>query len=558
MKINRKLTIGGALGLAFAFSIFACGKVDETSDIPKAVDDLTTDDVDDETIKAGIARWDEIQEGLGIKGKALTETSSLLGDATEVATLVGLHTSSLYATRCASVTAFSQWEVVPTALDRDGTTGVAAKIYKMKYKLKASTSAAEENARTALVVVPDGCSSNSCPIVPYAHGGDRGLSYADIAGFFGDKQANHIIVAPTFPGEPLCKSGVSSGTDKTSCDSVGVDEVPVGTSIPWDNDVDDLMGVQNCLVKSFISKASGGSFFSALDNAIVTKVKTISTDNTKTFYALPLTIMAGFSRGALVADLAIARAGAALTAALTYVGGGGSLATYVNTKTGEPANSAGIAWFTTIPSCSIHMAGPAGSTMGIGRVLAELVVKGNVEQSNLYGLPGVPQLNALVSGYRDGSGSVSKSDVINMLAKRDVPLNAPLMQASLRDWSTFTLGASLGGTGKMLIMHGAGDKVVPTSDSQVIGNVMGGVFAAVHAGTSAPGVLAAPVIFEKTSSGSDHGDAGFHASVAYQPSAFWSTDALNTFATTYLGWGSYDGKTPAQTLAAWRTNVCNL
>lgn len=569
MKLNKSAISGLVISVTALVSFYACGKVTNDS-IPTPVEDLTDADVDpaDADLDA-ISRWSKIMEGLGIKGKKSSEPSSFLG-ATEMSTkLVGLHTSALHATRCAAVISFTQWDVVPVALDRDGSTAVAAKVYKMKYKLKASTSTTESDARTALVVVPDVCGTDKCPIVAYGHGGDRGLSYSDIVGTFGSQQTSHIIVAPTFPGEPLCKSGVSSGADKAACDSSGVDEAPVGTSIPWDNDVDDLMGVQNCLIKSYAGLFGGST---PLRAAIAAKTRPIGGGS---FAALPLTFMAGFSRGALVADLAIARAGAALQAAVTYAYNGtttldaGRLVSFVNTKTGETADMNGVGMYTTAPSCSIHVAGPSGSTMGIGRLLAEMVVKGTIEKSNLINLPGVRQLNSLISGYVDGSGSVTKDQVVDMLAKRDVPLNSPLMQVALRNWASFSLGSAVGGAGKMLVMHGDGDKVVPVSDTKIIGNVMAGAYLAIQADATlsaqVPGILPTPVIFKKAdanAAGSHHGDLLYHSSLAYQPDAFFGgTDAAVALLKSTASWGTYDGKTPADTLAAWRTNAttgCNL
>lgn len=580
MKINRKLTIGGALGLAFAFSIFACGKVDETSDIPKAVDDLTTDDVDDETIKAGIARWDEIQEGLGIKGTALSSPSSKIGTTEMTSLLVTEHTKALYATRCASVESVEAYDPA-TAVDSDGTTALAAKVYKMKYKLRASASAAEETARTALLVIGDNCSSD-CQMVAYGHGGDRGLTYGEIYKNFGALQASKIIVAPTFPGEPLCKTAVSSTSDKAAC--AGADDVVeagVGTSIPWDNDVDDLMGAQSCLVKAALLS---GSFGSSLYTKINGKWKPTGGGNT--LNNAPLTFLAGSSRGALVANLAMARAGAALTGALTAYataggGGAGQLAAlqYIGTNTGESyaGGAAGLALLTatTLPSCSIHNFGPAGSTMGVGRVIAELLVKGNASNSTLYALPGVPQLDAVISDYRNGT--IDKDAAVKLIAKRDVPLNSGLMHAALRKWADFTLGSSATGnaSGKMLVMHGEKDKVVPVSDTQILANVFMGGYLKIQGDATlraqTPGFLVTPVIYEfpstaDASTSSHHGDTAFATSKAFQyvPStgAFWADikDASGTVlvpaATVggYGSWGTYDGKTPAQTLGSWLAN----
>lgn len=565
--MKRKYQIISGLGVAAGvvgslILVQACGAAVTNEEVPPGVTDITETDVEQtEEQLAAATRWNDVMDGLGIKGKTAADRSTLINNTDMNTKLIGLHTNALYATRCSSIESIALWDVVSTALDRDGTTTLAAKVYKMKYKLKASTTTAETNARTALVVIPDtGCGTSNCPIVAYGHGGDRGLAYKDIAGTFGSQQEKHIIVAPTYPGEPLCKAGVSSGADKTACDESGVDEAPVGTSIPWDNDVDDLMGVQNCLIK-----------FHAQAN-ISTKMKFIG--GTGTFAALPMTFLAGFSRGALVAHLAAARAGAALTAAVAAFKAGGmsGLGTYIYNKTGE-SGAAAAALFTTLPSCSVHVAGPAGSTMGVGRLLAEMAVKGTVEKSSLVGLPGVLQLNELIKGYRDGSGTVTKDDVINMLAKRDVPLNSPMIAASLRDWSSFNLSTgAAGAAGKMLILHGEKDKVVGVSDTKINANILLGLYFTIQGDATlkaqAPGFMTSPVIFKFPADGSatasHHGDATYHASVGYKyPDLLKSVvDSLTAAAGSdqtstveaAAAWGTYDGKTPGETLAAWRAN----
>ncbi|NDE14890.1 hypothetical protein EBZ80_08180 [bacterium] len=579
MKINKKVAIAGAMGVALAAGMGACGKV-ETTAIPKAAQDLTTDDIDDDDLKAGQLRWENMQTALGIKGSALTTPSSKLGTDEMTALLVAEHTKALYATRCASVESVVDYDPA-TAVSTDGTTAVDAKVYKMKYKLRASASTSEETARTALLVVGNSC-SNNCQMVAYGHGGDRGLTYSEIYKTFGALQASKIIVAPTFPGEPLCKTATSSTSDKTAC--AGTDDVveaAVGTSIPWDNDVDDLMGVQSCLVKAALLS---GSFGSSLHSKINGKWK--STGGSGTFSSAPLTFLAGSSRGALVADLAIARAGAALTATLAAyasAGGGapGSAAAlqYIGTNTGESYSgaSAGLALLTatTLPSCSIHNFGPAGSTMGLGRIIAEFLVKGNIKSSKMYGLPGIPQLDAIMADYRNGT--IDTDAAAKLIAKRDVPLNSGLMHSALRKWEDFTLGsaATTNVSGKMLIMHGEKDKVVPVSDTQILGNVfMGGYLKIQDSATlraKTPGFLVTPVVYQfpataDASTSSHHGDTAFATSVAYQyaPStgAFWSDIkdtsgnvlVQGTTVGTYGSWGTYDGKTPAETMAAWLAN----
>ena len=85
----------------------------------------------------------------------------------------------------------------------------AADVYMMQYELEDSPGVDGAQIRSALLIIPSLADvSKRAPIIAYAHGGDKGLNYPEIAGILGELQRDHIIIAPTFPGEPFVRMRV--------------------------------------------------------------------------------------------------------------------------------------------------------------------------------------------------------------------------------------------------------------------------------------------------------------------------------------------------------------
>ncbi len=90
------------------------------------------------------------------------------------------------------------------------------------------------------IIVPDGgAAERSLPILAYLHGGDGGVSIADIqiAAFaLGELRDSFVFVIPSFRSEPL-RYG----------DSTWVSE---GNSSHWDHDVDDVLALVNVAIET--------------------------------------------------------------------------------------------------------------------------------------------------------------------------------------------------------------------------------------------------------------------------------------------------------------------
>lgn len=87
------------------------------------------------------------------------------------------------------------------------------------------------------ILVPPGAGAGSLPVLAYLHGGDAGVSLADIqiaALALGVLRDSFVYVIPSFRGEPLVNG-----------DSVWVSEGPPS---PWDYDVDDALALLNVAI----------------------------------------------------------------------------------------------------------------------------------------------------------------------------------------------------------------------------------------------------------------------------------------------------------------------
>ena len=395
---------------------------------------------------------------------------------------------SAYRQRCAAIKGFTNMGV--QAKGHHGEE-FPVDVYHMQYQLQKNFDGdAEAGVRHALVTVPK--TDGAYPLLAFAHGGDEGLSYSMIARNVGDLQKDHIVIAPTFPGEAFHDSK---------------DAEIFGVRNPWINDVDDLLGAHDCVAR-FVHHQSLSEAFpydaalldliaeldseidldvkeelnQALQNKSASsdnKVKVASYQNYFNFY--PKSLMLGASRGGLVASLALAKAGAILyelkkapeVFALMFgrmrnnfvfrlLGIGGfktDVAQYFSKTLGRkygllPPAFQGI---TTVSA-------PATVMVGSLRVILKEMVMGNVEKTRAKELPGLKHLGHIFDKFRNGEQDVeeAKKEVID----RDFTLLSPLVIAALRDWS-----APLN-SGSFMFIHGKQDKVVPYHQTLAAYNIL--------------------------------------------------------------------------------------
>jgi hypothetical protein len=528
-----------------------------------------------------------------------------------------------YKTRCAAIDLIQEISAAKVA---DATTGkvsdfAGAKLYLMNYRLQADAKGTAEPTtavRSGLVVLPttsvsaQNDNTKKYPLVAYGHGGDNGLSYSEIMAVFGQYQGNHIVVAPSFPGEPVCKGGIDYGRTDT-CDKDGkIAEATKAFREPFITDTDEFLGIHDCLVRASMGVSTSLAPYvipvtkerDAKGTEVTTKAfQTFLTGNVKRIggtpsstdptFVLPVSYMAGLSRGGLTAQLALAKAGGTL----------GTLSA-VQTKVTSEATAAGLTDAAQIGtlvktevekvvgtgffqpprfSCAIDFFGPSTFLATSYRLGLEAFVKGYGNKTSFYDLPTGEQLFERWKAYGEGvkfkksDGTLAANDAENakaaaeLIFKMDVPLQSPLILGSLRNWNS----TSSKKQGSMLILHGLFDKVVPAAQSQVSSTIYFGVNAKAVATGALPGVnvdalgLTPPAAFLTT--GADgkpalkgralqHGDAAFFtstytASLTQCATGNATLDAACKASNAALD-KTYAKATPQAALAKWLSTDC--
>lgn len=577
MKLNRMSLCRWSTVAAFIMLNQSCGSSVSNKNIPKPVDELTTDDIEDETVLARQAKWEEMATALGIGNNKATTSEELLTqlatpstyltDTTKLADYTALlgklttkYVTSSGGARCHSVTGVTY---LSEAADSAGT-AVAAKVYMMKFKTysDATFAAADDVEHAAILTIPTG---SNAPIVAYGHGGDSGLSYSELKGNIGALQASTIVVAPTFPGENLCKGNTDSSTK--SCDSEGAHFESARTAVPYDNDADELLAAHNCVVKmanNVITSVTADNG-DAISSAVVAKSKR---HGAGTYTAAPVSVMVGASRGSLASMIALAKLG-------------GHLSAYAS---GALPSGYGITTSGSLFSCAASLAGPVGPTVGKARIYFEMLVKGTIENSAFINLPGIRKLKDIFADYLAGKQSVEDAKLLAM--QRDITMNGPLIHTALRSWKNAKTSYSGPGDaaatyrGSLIQLHGFLDSVVPYTDTQLGYNVLLGVTGSTIANIASsvaqpyPGINLTARLFEAPADYLDgsalkpgyshHFDAAWAASTSYYPGAndtakggpFVDTSkAPGNALAPLIDSSSVIGTTPAATLAAWFTGT---
>ncbi|MFZ9520619.1 MAG: hypothetical protein ACO3A4_09095 [Silvanigrellaceae bacterium] len=446
----------------------ACGSNLENKALPKPANELSQADVTDDNIRSANQRWNELSSKLKLlndgSASSLKSPSDWFSDTADARsaynslteTIAAEHLKTARSTGCAEVVSFETLgkakSIAIGSAVRFPSEVETAKWYLMKYKRFKADGTPDAMVNGALVSVPT-ATTNTYPVIAYAHAGDAGLSALEIAAVFGELQAKHIVVAPAFPGESICKFGTNSA-NKSACDASGRYFDAVGVSAPFSTDAEDLLAAHNCLVTP--------NALPDFNSTVLDRIKFQNIPDAAT--AMPVSYMFGSSRGGLTTSIALAKN----TAMLQY-----------NAKTGTTRYSEPKYFY-----CAGTNINPTSFTYGEIRVYLEAVVKGTAESSATYRLPTAPQLNDLFKDYREGR--LSSAEAALLIQTRDATFNAPLALASVRKWST-------GDKGAFFTMHGTLDKSIPISQGIFGGSVFASINAILTANrqsdpTAAPGV----------------------------------------------------------------------
>ena len=610
MRSSHQVSLA-ALCLA-SFLTSGCQRVDGENDgIPAKPEDLKENLNTDQSIARD--KWIALADTLKIgRNTALSELSVPSTDATDATfaeAMTKLHLAQgAYKSRCASVDSFK----VTSPVTPSGTglsTGfnekyeaLDAHVYVMTYRLQKNLAGdPEDTARHGLVVVPKApkTTSGKAVLAMYAHDAAHGLSYLEIAKTFASMQLQHVIAAPSYPGEPLCaiapdlSNAAACAGEKRLADAVGTSDV-------YNADVDDLLGMHDCLFRAAIDKVdpgvSGKYAAGTQIGSLALKDQTTETDTTLgalmaskvasiggtmpsgTGNFLPKSILVGNGRGALVAQLAAARAGAHLSTISAASANTSTLAASMGAKyfsniTSGASTKSDIP-FASLFSCKLSLGTAFGYTAGVNRLMLQAMIEGSTFVNGAIDfsqIPGIANFNAnIVAPYRaETADAAATAQAIRL---RDASFNAILSQIALRNWGKYNSTAATAG-GADLYVHGLEDSVFAYTNTQLLHNIQLAIYAktAATASRKIPGtkpktrIVSATTAFRADEGGLSegatmHGDDAFAAATSviianFVPEA--STDqaavkALDDFHKSELN----TAQTPATIVGAWRAGEC--
>ena len=398
------------------------------------------------------------------------------------------------------------------------TIDIPATVRVFKYKLRNADGTVEDKVRTALVTVPNAKPTNGAPVLFYGHASVNGLSYGEIIKLFGKLQVNMVIAAPTFPGERLCSpdTDTSAGTCTDAKTLAAPIEAQTGSHI-WDDDATEMIGLANCLNEAYLTAKAGaaatppttpisglspttlaveGSFdFKA---EIGDKVKTAKVTTASGVLEIPYQIFGGADRGALTAQIAVARAGVMLKD--LAAGAESAIVGVVGATAAAP-----------FPNALVNIGGNYSTTMGLNRVALHSMITSNIRFDKS---PGWAVLrNTTFADFRTATGDdvtdgqlsdAKMKELAVEIAKRDMVMMEQFNAVSLRNWTAANDIDPATAKGSAIVLHGTQNAVVGYGQAKIAqavrNNVQNGVAAqnatAASDATKVPGYYHAVYAFQ--------------------------------------------------------------
>lgn len=603
--------------------LLSCNKKSEPNvGFPPAVDQLDPDDFEN-PLWTAVRNLLEIPaiDGSSLQNLAasLAIPSTLITDVTKSTTetnkQVAAYVAGAASQHCAEIktplidinpgaavglsNAFEVKNGTPTAL------ALPAKVYWMNYKLTG-----DSDFRNALVTVPstdpttahaasaalatksDSSGAFGYPIVMYSHAGTGGLAYEEIALSLGQLQMGHIVAAPVFPGEPLCKT-YDLTTGGKSCSESAQLSPAVGSAQPYKSDSEDLLGLYECM-KVFAGQTGGIATVDAngatgTEN-ISTKILKISASvqteaqaagqatNSNALLALsaaaasPVTLAVGLGRGAGVTALAMARAGAI-----------NSISFSAKTDDATVTAQAGLTAAGVTPglfSCAAIVSPHATFSAGKNRIFLDFWVRDasgllTPDQATASDqIPGFSFIHQSIAAIRDDAAlsQTEKATQISEFVKAiDATMHLTLFHGSVQNFGrvfrskliadTGSAGRTLAAAqGAALNLHGTKDTVADISSTQLFSSIGVTTSTSLASLGLAPGVkwLALGIEPPASSLGADgnlaSGDLGHVGDISFlggSSAAFASVTSSADVDTS-----SFLGKTPGDLVALWLGAQC--
>ncbi len=263
-------------------------------------------------------------------------------------------------------------------------------VYVLKYKLIGS-----DQIYSALMTIPKDIKNiNDLPLMVYAHGGDAGLSFRNMATILQDNLGKAVVIAPTYPGEPICSVTTLGGTEKMQFQRKCVDEngniispalAAEGQKSPIDNDVVALLGLHNAVVNLVLNPK-----FIKQDKTDETKNVSNILKQNLAFYVPPaVNPFAAKLFGPKTIGISDSRGGATLMAAI------GRSGIYLKNMLSTGLTNINLSDINLPPlfSASAHYYSPSSLLVGPFRVITQYMIAGDIRETSVYNqLPMIPDM----------------------------------------------------------------------------------------------------------------------------------------------------------------------
>jgi len=318
----------------------------------------------------------------------------------------------------------------------DKTESAKGTAYVLTYKLNGSN-----QKYSAIVTVPNNVPVvEKLPLIMYAHGGDAGLSFRNMATVLQNNISKGIVAAPSFPGEPICSITTIGGSAKNnfirSCGDASGKVInpainPEGEKSPLDNDVNAFLGLHNAIFRLAIDKSSNklikssnidSSFLEGLENLDYYSKNPLIRSLTG-----PMTIGVSDSRGGSTLLAAVGRTGVMLKSILSS---GISNISDLNSIP-KPALFSSAALFYS----------PSSLLVGSFRIITQNLISGNIyDTSSLNALLMIPDLkkNKYFTDYIKtpvGQDKDQLNNLVGWVASSDITYLAPYTSVAMQNWT---------------------------------------------------------------------------------------------------------------------------
>ncbi len=353
-------------------------------------------------------------------------------------------------------------------------------VYVLTYKLYKSN-----QNYSAIISIPDiNDKTKKVPLMMYAHGGDAGISFRNIATILQDNLSKAIVAAPSFPGEAICSITTIGGNAKNnyqrSCgnalgNKIDPAVIAEGDRSPIDDDVNALLGLHNAI--SSLSqnniKVTGkneATFIPNLKN-LLGFYSDIDLINSITG---PQTIGAADSRGGATLMAAIGRTGFILKGVFEKLNSNEGFDLSILMNMPKPA---------LFSSAALYYS-PSSLLVGSFKVLTQYMMNGNINETSSYNaLPMVPDLknNSYFTNYRNapiGQDQEQLNELVGWMAASDIIYLAPFMSVGMQNWGAnldFLGEAANPEVGKLLAAIGS-MQLDPRDDNIKISSTLGSLF----------------------------------------------------------------------------------